>query len=161
MASLENVVKTVRPKSGELCTACVNLIPGEHTVPLHSKDWGTLKSLTSSAHSCSLCAIILSGRQSWLEAGREYKEDVGETTIDECPLRLTLTKSQLCESGVSSNTLAIFLTTGIFSFPHFFFIMGCESEGTYVILMAVGWKLTFTFSPLRNFAHLEIIPYNN
>jgi hypothetical protein len=54
--------------------ACVSLIPGEHTVHLHSKDWGTLKSLSSSAQSCSICAIILSGRQNWLEEGREKRK---------------------------------------------------------------------------------------
>lgn len=129
MATSEDVVKTIQPKAGQLCTVCVSLIPGEHTVPLHSKDWGTLKSLRSSAQSCSLCAIILSGRQNWLQSGREKKEDIDETTIDGRPLTLTLTPSQIYESGVSSNMLIIFLSTGIFSFPHFFFVMGCEPEG--------------------------------
>ena len=91
MVTSKDVVKTMYPRTGQLCTACVRLIPTEHTVQLHSKDWGTLRTLSSSAQSCSLCTIILSGRQKWLEAGRGMKEDVDETTIDECPLSLTLT----------------------------------------------------------------------
>jgi len=67
--------------------------------------------------------------QNWLQSGREKKEDIDETTIDGRPLTLTLTPSQIYESGVSSNMLIIFLSTGIFSFPHFFFVMGCEPEG--------------------------------
>jgi hypothetical protein len=128
MATSEDAMKTKQPKAGHLCTACVKLIPGEHTVPLRSKDWGTLKSLSSFAQSCSLCAIILSGRQDWLKSGREKKEDVDENTIDERPLRLTLTPSQMYESGVSWNKLEISLFTGIFQFPHFLFVMACESD---------------------------------
>jgi hypothetical protein len=44
MATSEAVMKIVKPKTGQLCTACISLIPGEHIVPLHLKDWDTLKS---------------------------------------------------------------------------------------------------------------------
>ena len=136
MATFENAVTTISPEPGQLCTACVSLIPGEQTVPLHSKDWGTLRSLSVSAQSCSLCAIILSGRNNWLETIREYEEDIYVITVDARPLKLTLTRSQMHESGVSSNMLVISIWTELFSFPHYFFIMYGVRIRRYVVLMS-------------------------
>ena len=129
MATSEIVVKTIQPSPGQLCAPCAGLVPGEHTVQVDSKHWGTLKSFGPSAQSCSLCKIILSARQNWLDESRKEKGDLDETTLDECPLSLKLTPTQLSESGVSSNTLVIFLAMGGFLFPEYFFIMSCESEG--------------------------------
>lgn len=127
MAASEGDVKTIYPKAGQLCTRCQVLIPGASTVPIDSKEWGTLKSITSSAQECSLCAVILSGKQNWLEANDAFNQ----ATIDDRPLELTLTESQRSQSGVWSNMLAIFLSTGKFSYPHFFNITACESDGMF------------------------------
>lgn len=132
----------IRSETGQLCKACISLVPGEHTEPVQSTDWGTLKALSLSAPSCSLCAVNFSARQNWLDGCRKEKEDVDEATIDECPLELTLTASQSHGSGVSSNTLVIFLSFGVFSYPQFFFIMGCESEGMAPLLRCVGAKFS-------------------
>jgi hypothetical protein len=129
VAACDESVKAMWPNRGQLCTACAGLLPGEHSLESPEMEWGTLGTLRSSAESCSLCAAILSGRQTWLERGRKKKVYSDGTTSDTCPLRLKVTPSQSHESGVSSNKLVISLVMGHFSIVRFISILACQSDG--------------------------------
>ena len=129
MANACNGMRDPKINIDQLCANCVRLIPRKDTVHFNSKDWGTLKSLSTSASSCSLYAMIAAGRQHWLEAGLEKKEDTDDTTIDDCPLKLTLTHASWDESGIASNKLQVVLSMKVFSYPHFFVLTACSSTG--------------------------------